>query len=318
MKSHPLNCVRNRVLSRSLCLGASLASVLVFAPSPALSQINDTEGVWRGTLSCGALKITSTRAGPAYSHPLALRAVVGGLTGQRDTASTQERFTGSLERSGKATLEGRGAWKDDPARSWKFRLQGHYKGAALRLDGVMESLDGKTRLRDCGADLVQVRPVTSSPAPARASAPAAPTPAAKNTAPAAVPVVPSEVLAQQKKLKQQKEAEELAAQTARDKALADKAVAEKAAAEKANAEKAITEKALADKAIADKAVADKTQADKARQDQAAQAAQAAQQAAQLEAARLAADKALADKRALEIKNREAKKEPIKARSSMDL
>lgn len=90
MKSHPLNCVRNRLLSRSLCLGASLAGVLVFAPSPALSQINDTEGEWRGTLSCGALKINSTRAGPAYSHPLALRAVVGGLTGQRDTASTQE------------------------------------------------------------------------------------------------------------------------------------------------------------------------------------------------------------------------------------
>ena len=294
--------------------------MLVFAPSPALSQINDTEGEWRGTLSCGALKIKSTRAGPAYSHPLALRAAVGGLTGQRDTASTQERFSGSLERSGKATLEGRGAWKDDPARSWKFRLQGHYKGAALRLDGVMESLDGKTRLRDCGADLVQVRPVTTSPTPARASAPVAPTLAAKSTAPPALPVMPGEVLAQQKKLKQQKEAEELAAQMARDKALADKAVAEKAAtekanAEKANAEKAITEKALADKAIADKAVADKAQADKVRQEQ---AAQAAQQAAQLEAARLAADKALADKRALEIKNREAKKETIKARSSMDL
>lgn len=290
MKSHPLNCVRNRLLSRSLCLGASLASVLVFAPSPALGQINDTEGEWRGTLSCGALKIASTRAGPAYSHPLALRAVVGGLTGQRDTASTQERFTGSLERSGKATLEGRGAWKDDPARSWKFRLQGHYKGAALRLDGVMESLDGKTRLRDCVADLVQVKPVTPSPVPARASAPAAPTPAVGNTAPAALPVLPGEVLAQHKKLKQQKEAEELAAQAARD-------------------------KALADKAIADKAVAGNAQADKVRQDQ---AAQAAQQAAQLEAARLASDKALADKRALEIKNREAKKEAIKARSSMDL
>ena len=270
--------------------------MLVFAPSPALSQINDTEGEWRGTLSCGALKIKSTRAGPAYSHPLALRAAVGGLTGQRDTASTQERFSGSLERSGKATLEGRGAWKDDPARSWKFRLQGHYKGAALRLDGVMESLDGKTRLRDCGADLVQVRPVTTSPTPARASAPVAPTLAAKNTAPPALPVMPGEVLAQQKKLKQQKEAEELAAQMARDKALADKAVAEKAA----------TEKAIAEKALADKAVADK-----ARQEQAAQAAQ-------LEAARLAAEKALADKRALEIKNREAKKETIKARSSMDL
>jgi hypothetical protein len=298
--------------------------LLAFAPGPALSQINDTEGEWRGTLSCGALKITSTRAGPAYSHPLALRAVVGGLTGQRDTASTQERFTGSLERSGKATLEGRGAWKDDPARSWKFRLQGHYKGTALRLDGVMESLDGKTRLRDCGADLVQVSPVTPSPAPTRASVPAAPTPVAKNTAPPALPAIPGEALAQQKKLKQQKEAEELAAQTARDKALADKAVVEKAAAEKAATEKAIAEKALADKAITDKAVADKAQADKARQDQAAQAAQsaqaaqAAQQAAQLEAARLAADKALADKRALEIKNREAKKEPIKARSSMDL
>ena len=309
MKSHPLNFVRNRLLSRSLCFGASLASMLVLAPGPALSQINDTEGEWRGTLSCGALKVTSTRAGPAYSHPLALRAVVGGLTGQRDTASTQERFTGSLERSGKATLEGRGAWKDDPARSWKFRLQGHYKGAALRLDGVMESLDGKTRLRDCGADLVQVRPVTpTSPAPARASAPVPPTLAAKSNAPAAVPVMPGEVLAQQKKLKQQKEAEELAAQTARD----------KAAAEKAAIEKATAEKALADKAISDKAAADKAQADKARQDQAAQAAQAAQQAAQLEAARLAADKALADKRALEIKNREAKKETIKARSSMDL
>jgi hypothetical protein len=300
MKSHPPDHPSCRLLPRSLAVCTSLAGVLMLAPGQALSQINDTEGDWKGTLSCGALKIKSTRAGPAYSHPLALRAVVGGLTGQRDTASTQERFTGSLERSGKATLQGSGAWRDDPARSWRFRLQGQYQGAALRLDGFMESSDGKIRLRDCGADLTQVRPVTSSLPPVRTSPPTAPSQTTKSTPPPTLPATHVDALAQQKKQKQQKEAEELAAQVAREKALADKALAEKA---------------LIDKAIADKALAEKAQADKARQDL---ATQAAQQAAQMEAARLALDKAQADKRALEIKNREAKKETIKARSSMDL
>ena len=305
MKSHPPDHPSCRLLPRSLTVCALLAGVLMLAPGQALSQINDTEGDWKGTLSCGTRKIKSTRAGPADSHPLALRAVVGGLTGQRDTASTQERFTGSLERSGKATLQGSGAWRDDPARSWRFRLQGQYQGTALRLDGFMESSDGKVRLRDCGADLTQVKPATTSLPPARTTAPPASNQVVKNTPPPTLPATNDDALAQQKKQKQQKESEELAVQVAKEKALANKALAEKV----------IAEKALVDKALADKALAEKAQADKARQDQ---AAQAAQQAAQMEAARSALEKAQADKRALEIKNREAKKETIKARSSMDL
>lgn len=293
------------------------------------SQINDTEGVWQGSLSCGELQTAGGRSPKAFVNQIEVTASLGAMTGRRETAGVIESFNGSIERSGSASLEGNGHWKDDPRRSWRYRLKGNQSGAQMTLTGPLESHDGKTRLRDCQLKLTSPalerkdakerknRATVPRPAPsAPAVAPVSPGMTTK-PAPAAGPAARSnENLKQDKELAARQAAEKAleaerasAAKRQSDEAAAASAAARAHAAElevlrrknlQLDAEKVAAERAAADKAAAEKATAERATAEKA----------AAEKAA--------ADKAAADKAARQKADAEAKKAPIKVRSAMDL
>ncbi len=322
--------------------------LVILGTGAAHGQINDTEGTWQGTLSCGEMRTAGGRSPKGFVSQLKVNVSFGAITGRRDTTEVIESFNGAIERSGRATLEGGGHWKDDPRRAWRYRLKGTQSGSQMTLAGPLESPDGKTQLRDCqvrltsavlaakearerndrAAPAVRPTPPTASTQPTPAAAPSVPRPAvAAKPAPAA-----DSAARTTEKLNRDKE---LAAREAADKAveaeraLAAKRQADEAAAAAARAQaqaaevEALRRKNLqleAEKAAAERAAADKAAADKAAADRAAAERVAAERAAAEKAAveKAVAEKAAADKAARQKAEAEAKKAPIKVRSAMDL
>ena len=260
------------------------------------SQINDVEGVWNGAISCGVLQIASTRSTKGFISPIEIIVALGSLTGKRENQEIFESFSGSIERTGRVNLEGRGRFKDDSTRVWTYRLNGMLTGSTIKLDGLMESGDRKVRLRTCQLELsnsdIKRKKMADS--------------INQENAKAAAEKATSEGVTA-KKIPSEKAA---SAKASGDQAAADKASAEKAAVAKAAAEKAYAEKAALDKAAGDKAAADKASAEKAA------VAKAAAEKAYAEKAAL--DKAAGDKAAEQKAATESKKAPIKVRSTMDL
>lgn len=247
--------------------------------------INDTEGVWRGVVTCGELQVASSRSGKAFVSPVEVGVSLGAMTGKYENAQVIEQFAGSIDRMGRASVEGNGHWKSDPKRSWRYRLQGTLNGAQMTLNGPMESQDGKTKLRDCQLKLAYATPERKQP-PALPK----PTTARSNTAVNPVPTTEStarthEKLNKDKELsalqaeQKQLEAERAAATKRRSDEEASAAAkahaaemnalrvknlqleSERVAAEKAAAEKAAAERSAAEKAATDKASAQKAPAD---------------------------------------------------------
>lgn len=279
------------------------------------SQINDTDGVWRGSLSCGEVQVRSSRSAKAFVIPLTVSVSLGAMTGRRDTAKVLERFTGSIERSGRASLDGIGHWKDDPTRSWRYHLRGSHSGFQATLTGPMESQDGKVKLRDCQLKLASAaverkeQPAVTRPVPATHDTAVKPAPSAETAARSA------EML--------NKDSERAARQAAEKKLDAVRATEAKRQSEEAAA---ATAKARAAELEAlrlrnlqlesEKAAAERVASDRAASERAAATERAAAERAATE--RAASDKAAADKAARQKADTEAKKAPIKVRSAMDL
>lgn len=337
--------------SGSVGPGALCNLALVFAmlgSGAAHGQINDTEGTWQGTLSCGDMQTAGGRSPKGFVSQIKVNVSFGAITGRRDTAEVIESFNGSIERSGRTTLEGSGHWKDNPRRAWRYRLKGTQSGSQMTLAGPLESQDGKTRLRDCqvrltsavlaakearersdkAAPAVRPTPPTASTHPTPAAAPSAPSPAAtaKPASAADSAARASQALNRDKELAARQAADKaaeaeraLAARRQSDEAAAATARAQAQAAEvealrrknlQLEAEKAAAERAAAEKAAADKAAADKAVAERAAAERVATEKTAAEKAA--------ADKAAADKAARQKAEADARKAPIKVRSAMDL
>lgn len=319
---------------RALCNLALVCAMV--GTGAAHGQINDTEGTWQGTLSCGEMQTAGGRSPKGFVSPIKVNVSFAAITGRRDTTEVIESFNGSIERSGRATLEGSGHWKDDPRRAWRYRLMGTQSGSLMTLAGPLESKDGKTRLRDCqvrltsavlaakearerndrAAPAARPAPPTASKQPASASPPSG-----LSTAVAAKPApAPDPAARTSEQLNRDKE---LAARQAADKAVeAERALAarrqsEEAAAAAARVQaqaaevEALRRKNLqleAEKAAAERAAA--VAADKAAAERIATERAAAERAA--------AEKAAADKAARQKAEADARKAPIKVRSAMDL
>lgn len=337
----------------SLGPGALCNLALVFAmlgTGAAHGQINDTEGTWQGTLSCGDMQTAGGRSPKGFVSQIKVNVSLGAIAGRRDTAEVTESFNGTIHRSGLTTLEGSGHWKDDPRRAWRYRLKGSQSGSQMTLAGPLESQDGKTRLRDCQVRLTSAvlaakearersdkaalaarpAPPAASTQPAPAAPPPAPSPAvATKPAPAADPAArTSEKLNRDKELAARQAADKaaetervLAARRQSDEAAAAARAQAQAAEVEAlrrknlqlEAEKAVAERAAT--AAADKAAADRASADKAAAERIAAERMAAERAA---AEKAALEKAAADKAARQKAEADAKKAPIKVRSAMDL
>ena len=289
---------------RALCNLALVCAMV--GTGAAHGQINDTEGTWQGSLSCGDMQTAGGRSPKGFVSQIKVNVSLGAITGRRDTAEVIESFNGSINRSGLTTLEGSGHWKDDPRRAWRYRLKGTQSGSLMTLAGPLESQDGKTRLRDCQVRLTsavlaakEARERSDRTAPAARPAPAA---ASTQPAPVAPPSAPRPAV------------------VAKPAPVADPAAR---ASEELNRDKELAARQAADKAVeAERALAAKRQSDEATA--AAARANAAEVEAlrrknlQLEAEKAAADKAAADKAARQKAEADAKKAPIKVRSAMDL
>ena len=289
---------------RALCNLALVCAMV--GTGAAHGQINDTEGTWQGSLSCGDMQTAGGRSPKGFVSQIKVNVSLGAITGRRDTAEVIESFNGSINRSGLTTLEGSGHWKDDPRRAWRYRLKGTQSGSLMTLAGPLESQDGKTRLRDCQVRLTsavlaakEARERSDRAAPAARPAPAA---ASTQPAPVAPPSAPRPAV------------------VAKPAPTADPAAR---ASEELNRDKELAARQAADKAVeAERALAAKRQSDEATA--AAARANAAEVEAlrrknlQLEAEKAAADKAAADKAARQKAEADAKKAPIKVRSAMDL
>lgn len=186
---------------------------------------------------------------------------------------------------GRASVEGNGHWKSNPKRSWRYRLQGTLTGAQMTLNGPMESLDGKTKLRDCHLKLGQATserkqpPALPKSTAARSNTAANPVPATESTARTHEKLNRDKELAALQAAQKQLEADRVAATKRRsDEEAAAAATAhaaemnalraknlqlesERVAAEKAAAEKAAAERSAAENAAANKASAQKAHGD---------------------------------------------------------
>ena len=261
----------------------------MLSPLVAHSQIYDTEGAWQGSVTCGELQVASNRAGRAFTSPVAVSVSRGAMTGKRENAQVIELFTGSIERSGRASFEGNGHWKDDPKRSWRYRLRGTQSGSHMMLTGPMESQDGKIKLRDC-----QLKLGNAAMERKVQSAVTKPAPASNKTAVNPVSATESAARATEKLNK--------------DKELAARQAAEK----RLEAERASGTKRQSDEAAAAAVKANVAELEALR------LKNLQLESAKVAAERAAADKAVADKAAAQKADSEAKKAPIKARSAMDL
>lgn len=177
---------------RVLSLRTVMVCAMVLSPLAVQSQINDRDGLWQGTVACGPQQSASGRSPKAFSNPLALNVSFAALSGKRENAQVLERFVGSIDRNGHVTLDGSGQWNDNPARAWRYRLQGTQSGSQMTLAGPMESPDGKTRIRDCRVELRNLAMVKKAQAASSKPAPVSP-PLAATPVPAApaAPVVPA-------------------------------------------------------------------------------------------------------------------------------
>ena len=270
----------------------------VLSPLAAFSQINDTEGLWRGTVSCDPQQSASARSPKAFSNPVAVNVSLAALSGKRDNAQVTERFSGSIERAGRVAMEGTGHWKDNPKRAWRYRLEGNLSGTHMTLTGPMESPDGQTRIRDCRVDLT--KSATSSPGVTVKSVPATP-----------LASPPEKVNKDKEHAPRQADALRLDAERVKAAKVRDQKAADQNAAE----QRASALKRQADEAAAAKANTAEFEALRLKNQQL--------EAAKLSADKAAADKALAEKAAAEKAAAEkaaveSKKAPIKARSAMDL
>ena len=274
----------NFVFSRAVQVTTIFTAMLI--STTVKSQINDVEGVWNGAISCGVLQIASTRSSKGFISPIEIIVALGSLTGKRENQEIFESFSGSIERTGRVNLEGIGRFKDDSTRVWTYRLNGMLIGSTIKLDGLMESGDRKVRLRTCQLELsnsdIKRKKLADSVNQENAKAAAEKATSEGVTA----KKIPSEKAASAKALGDQATAEKAAvAKAAAEKAYAEKAASDKAAGDQASAEKAAVAKAAAEKAYAEKAASDKAAAEKAAEQKAAT---------------------------------DAKKAPIKVRSTMDL
>ena len=277
---------------------------LAALPTGTYASINDLDGIWQGTLACSEMRASNGRQdSPAFNAPLAVTVSMGAMTARRENVRITETYQGSVQRSGKASLDASGRRRDGAGQPWRLRLTGQQTGNSMALSGPLETSDGKQMLRQCTLSLALPHatpsPAAAAPRPPGAggvvsgSAPraAAPTAPAPRPAPGASPSpVPPQTPLAESQSAQRKAQEQEATRQAAEKAATDKRALEKAAAEKAAEEQAASAKAAAEKSAADKRAAEKLAADKA-----------------------AAEKAAADKRAAEVQ-----KAPIRARSSMDL
>lgn len=317
------------VFSRAVQVTMIFTAMLV--STTVKSQINDTEGVWKGTISCGVLQVSSVRSTKAFVSPIEITVSLGSLTGKRENKEVSESFSGFVERSGHVNLEGSGSLKDDSTRVWRYRLNGMQTGSTIRLDGLMESGDRKVRLRTCELELSNpdIKHKILADSIRQENAKATVEKAASDIFTAKK--IPSEKAASAKAAGDQAAADK----TAGDKASAEKAAVAKAAGDKAYAEKVTSDKAEGDKAAADKAAVakaaaekayeEKAASDKAAGDKAATDRASAEKAAVFKAAaekataeKAASDKAAAEKAGEQKAATEAKKAPIKVRSTMDL
>lgn len=261
--------------------------------------INDTEGVWRGTVTCGELQVASSRSGKAFVSPVEVGVSLGAMTGKHENAQVIEQFAGSIDRLGRAIVEGNGHWKSDPKRSWRYRLQGTLTGAQMTLNGPMESLDGKTKLRDCHLKLGQATserkqpPALPKSTAARSNTAANPVPATESTARTHENLNRDKELAALQAAQKQLEAERVAATKRRSDEEA--AAAAKAHAAEMNALRAKNLQLESERVAAEKAAAEKAAAE-----------------------RSAAENAAANKASAQKAHGDTKKAPIKVRSAMDL
>ena len=184
-----------------------------------------------GGLACGELQTPSARSTKAFTAGVTLNTSMGSMRGTRQSAQILETYSGSIDRTGRVTLDASGHWKGDPSRAWRIRLHGNQSGSRMVLRGPMESPDDKTHLRACHMELSNLA------VEQRAQA-------AKALEQKAI-----ENAAEERAVTAKRQADDAAAATARTQALEienARLLAEKAAAERAAAEKAATEKRAAD------------------------------------------------------------------------
>ena len=271
--------------AKGYALRAWILCATALTPILAHSQINALDGEWTGGLACGELQTPSARSTKAFTAGVTLNTSMGSMRGTRQNNEILETYSGSIDRTGRVTLDASGHWKGDPSRAWRIRLHGNQSGSRMVLRGPMESPDGKTQLRACHMELSNLAVEQRARANSKPS-PVVPKTSVRPTHPAEPAREPPPPAGQ----KQQGEQAQAA------KALEQKAI------ENAAEERAITAKRQADDATA---------------------ATARTQALEIENARLlaekaAAERAAAEKAATEKRAADAKKVPIKARSTMDL
>ena len=129
------------------------------APAPAIP-----DGEWKGTYDCGAVLTPNARSPKPFSLPITMITQDRVASLLRETRLTRDAMSGTVGGNGQVQLTGDGFYFDEPSREWRWRFEGRFTGQRFQATGVLESMDGKQKVRDCtiSLGLVQAAPVTGT------------------------------------------------------------------------------------------------------------------------------------------------------------
>jgi len=123
--------------------------VLVWAISGSLLAA-PVDGEWTGTISCGELQNSPNAKNKApFTGAETLTIHKNSATLDRSWPAGKEHLEGTVSRGQPLKLEGQGWFYGKEAYAWKVRLKLFEIGQRYEGEGVIESVDGLTKYRDC-------------------------------------------------------------------------------------------------------------------------------------------------------------------------
>ena len=108
------------------------------------------DGEWTGTLSCGELQNSPNAKSKApFTGAVTLTIHKNSASLERVWPKGKEHLEGTVSRGQPIKLEGQGWFFGKEANAWKVRVKLFEIGQRYEGEGVLESVDGLTKYRDC-------------------------------------------------------------------------------------------------------------------------------------------------------------------------
>ncbi|WP_298932012.1 hypothetical protein [uncultured Ramlibacter sp.] len=148
--------VRDMARARDAAGGRPAAAIAAAAAvTPTATPAQPLNGIWTGTLRCGAYMLRHKVDNPnPWTVPVSMRVEGPRATMERGDANYQETLAGAIAADQSLTLRGQGALYRSTTQPWKTTMAGAFAGGKFTGSGTLAGMDG-TVFRECKLELAR-------------------------------------------------------------------------------------------------------------------------------------------------------------------